>query len=107
MLDRFLVGVAHAQFTGGGGTALLPNPIKVDSLKEFIALLLSLVVQIGIPLLIVAFVYVGFLFVQAQGNPGKRDLAKKALLNTVIGAAIVLGAGVISEALQLTIDKLK
>lgn len=95
----------NTQPPAGGG--LINNPIKVDSLAEFVHLLLEIVVQIGIPILVVAVVYVGFLFVAARGSPEGLKKAKGALLTVAIGAAIILGAFVISEAIQNTINSLK
>lgn len=95
---------------GGGGSGPtkinIDNPIKYTTLIDFVEAILELVVQVGMPLLVVAIVYVGFLFVKARGNSGELENAKKAFFWTIIGAAIVLGAFVISTVLQNTINNL-
>ena len=84
----------------------IKNPIGPDTLIEFVEAILGIIIQIGIPVLVVMIVYVGFKFVMAQGNDGKLTEAKTAFFWTIIGAAIVLGAFVISTVIQTTINNL-
>jgi hypothetical protein len=51
-------------------------------------------------------IYVGFLFVTARGEPGKITAARQALLWTVVGALILLGAEAISAGIQATVKAL-
>jgi hypothetical protein len=51
--------------------------------------------------------YAGFLFVKARGNEKDLQTAKDALLYALIGGAILLGAYVIAQAIQGTIDALQ
>ena len=94
----------------GGGSGVtkinIKNPIGPDTLIEFVEAILGIIIQIGIPVLVVMIVYVGFKFVMAQGNDGKLTEAKTAFFWTIIGAAIVLGAFVISTVIQTTINNL-
>ena len=94
----------------GGGSGVtkinIKNPIGPDTLIEFVEAILGIIIQIGIPVLVVMIVYVGFKFVMAQGNEGKLAEAKTAFYWTIIGAAIVLGAFVISTVIQTTINNL-
>lgn len=92
---------------GGAGGPLIRNPIQVNSIPEFINKLLEVVVQVGLPVLVLSFVYVGFLFVSARGSDDKLKSAKSAFFTSVIGAAIVLGAAILSAAIQTTITNLK
>lgn len=89
------------------GPPRLKNPIKVKTLVDFLNLILELVVKIMTPIVILMIVYSGFLFVKAQGNPEELKTAKKAILWTIIGAVIVLGAFALSEAIKGTIDELQ
>lgn len=83
------------------------NPLpKVDSLNGLIKSLLNLVVMIGIPIVTLAIIYVGFLFVLAQGNSEKLKAAKQALLTTLIGAALILGSWVLAQAINETVKQL-
>lgn len=91
--------------TGGGGG--LTNPLNsIDSLPALLDMVLKAVVQIGTILLTLALVYVGFLFVMAQGNEEKISNAKNALLWTIIGGLILLGASAIGAVIGSTVDKL-
>lgn len=103
---NFLIEKVYADgITTGRG--VISNPINVDSLAEFVNKILDIVVQVGLPILVISVVYVGFLFVSARGSEDGLKRAKSALLTVVIGAAIVLGAFVISSAIQSTITSLK
>ena len=55
-------------------------------------------------MLVLAVIYAGFLFVKAQGNSGELEIAKNALLYTVIGGALLLGAFVIATAIKQTVN---
>jgi hypothetical protein len=67
---------------------------------------LKAVVQIGSILLVLALVWVGFLFVMAQGAEEKIRDARGALVWTVIGGMLLLGARAISEVIQATVQTL-
>lgn len=87
----------------GGGSGRLENPLNVSSLPDLLKAILGGVVEIGAILLTVMIVYVGFLFVAAQGNEEKIRSARSALVWTVIGGLILLGATAISEVIQATV----
>ncbi len=87
--------------------AIIENPLKFGTIAELIDAVLQLIISIGTPLLVLAFVYVGFLFVTAQGNEQGVTKAKQAFFYTAIGAALVLGAFVISEVIQNTVTQLQ
>ena len=83
------------------------NPITSNSIPEFIHTFLVKALELGIPVVALAVVYCGFLFVAARGNPEKLTKAKGALLYTLIGAAILLGAWAIATLISNTIASLK
>ncbi len=82
------------------------NPIKSRNLQELLAAILDIVVQLGTPLIILGFIYAGFLFVRAQGNPEKISEARRAFTYTAIGAAVLLGATVLSTLISNTVTEL-
>lgn len=91
--------------TGGGG---LVNPLGTKDVKTFLMDILGIVTDIiGPVIVILMLVYVGFLFVTAQGVPGKISAAREMLLWTVVGALILLGAKAIALGIQATVDALK
>lgn len=83
------------------------NPLSsIETLPQFLAALVEIVVQIAIPVIVIAIVYTGFLFVSARGNEEQLQKARTAFLYVIIGAAIILGAQVLAEAIQGTIGAL-
>lgn len=92
--------------TGGSGTTLI-NPLQAGtSLQGFLISILDFVIRIGTIVVILMLVYVGYLFVVAQGSDSKLSEAKHALLWTLIGALILLGAKAIALAIQATVQAL-
>lgn len=72
--------------------------------SAFLANILALVVRIGTVVVILMLVYVGFLFVTARGEPGKITSARQALLWTIVGALILLGAQAIATGIEATVQ---
>lgn len=79
------------------------NPINSNTIQEFIRVLLEGMLKIGIPLVALAVIYCGFLFVQARGKPEEITKAKDALLYTLVGAAILLGSWAIAKLISDTV----
>jgi hypothetical protein len=85
------------------------NPLS-DDLKDipsFIEALLNIVLIIGVPIVALAIIYSGFLFIQAQGNVEKLKTAKAAITYTLIGAALLLGSFVLARAIKGTVDEIR
>jgi hypothetical protein len=87
----------------------LQNPLKegYTSIPDFLAALLDVVITIAIPIIIIMIIYSGFLFVKAQGKPEELITARKALMWTIIGAAIILGASLLSYAISGTVEQIR
>ena len=93
-----------ADCSTGGGTTLC-NPLGAGTdLETLLADILSFVVEIGAVVVVLMLVYVGYLFVTGANNETKRTQARQALLWTVVGALILLGAEAIALAIQETVD---
>ena len=105
--------------TGPGTTTGAADPsinVKINNplgqngpqnIQDFIKAIVQIVLYIGIPIVALAIIYTGFLFVSAQGNSEKLTKAKNALLYTIIGGALLLGAFVIANAIGSTVDEIK
>lgn len=95
--------------TGTGARGGLVNPLgEGTTLPSFLLSILGIVTDIiGPVVVILMLVYVGFLFVTAQGNSTKISAAREMLLWTVVGALILLGAKVIALGIQATVNALK
>ena len=90
-----------------GGKIL--NPLAgngINTIQDFIRIALQGAIRIGFPIIALAVIYCGFLFVSAQGNPGEIEKAKSALLYTLIGAALLLGAWAIAQFISETVRTL-
>jgi hypothetical protein len=80
------------------------NPIESATIVEFLHKALNELVSILLPIIVLFYIATGLLFITARGDPAKLKLARTALLYISIGAAIVLGAWVITEMVASTID---
>lgn len=114
------VGVANTRVLAEGDAApaeegavdlgfKLDNPLssEVDTLPEFLYEIIHIFLIVGVPIVALAIIYCGFLFVIARGNSEKLSEAKKALGYTLLGAAILLGAFVISNIIQSTVNDIQ
>ena len=87
-----------------GGKIL--DPLRSNGTPDIPALINKIVdglLLIGVPIIALILIYCGFLFVFALGNPEKLKKAKEALLWTVVGAAVFLGATLIAKLIVDTI----
>ena len=88
--------------------AQIQNPLRAgSSIPGLISTLLGYIVKIGGVVATLAFIWAGFLYVEARGNPGKLDKAKEVFINTCIGTAILLGAQLIASIITNTIGSIK
>ena len=105
--------------SGGGNTGTsvttLINPLNTGDcssigigscIGNFLNGILEFVVRIGSIVVLLMLIYIGYLFVVAQGNQAKLTEARRALLWTVVGALILLGAQAISLGIQATVQSL-
>lgn len=89
------------------GTATLENPLRFDTLYEFLIELLNVVIAIAFPALVLFFVWIGFKFISAQGNAEELKKVRGLFLWAVVGALLVLGARVLAEAIRATVQELR
>ena len=83
---------------------MIVNPIpNVSDVPSLIKTIVQGVLTIGIPIVALAIIYCGFLFVAARGNSEKLTKAKESLMYTLIGAAILLGAYAIATMISSTV----
>ncbi len=99
------VGAPETSPTSGGGG--LTNPLNsINSLPDFLNAILGAVVDLGTIVLTLALIYVGFLFVKAQGKEEEIKNARNALMWTVIGGLVLLGAKTIGMVIASTVKGL-
>lgn len=111
----FLPAFAFAQGTEDC-TGIICNPIgwaktssgeTVETIPQFLDLLLQIMITVAIPLVSILIIYTGYLFATAKGDMKKIEKYRDMLLYIVIGLAILLMSKGIQMALQSTIDSLK
>ncbi len=95
-----LTSNAHSSATG------LHNPLKVTSLQQLMTAILGFVVRIGIIIVVLMIIYIGFKFVTSQGKPEEIQKARMMLLWTIVGALIILGAQAISLGVAATVTSI-
>ncbi len=109
VMSFFIVTPVAVVFADVDGNPTLTNKIKNPlgssdmTIETFLLKVLEGALKIGTPIIALAIIYCGFLFVKAQGNPEEITKAKEALMYTLIGAAILLGAVAISKLIVETV----
>lgn len=89
-------------------TGFLCSPLnpQLSTIPGFVSAVLKAVVAIALPLISLAFVYSGFMFVIARGNAEALKKARTNFLYVVVGAALILGAWILAELIGSTISQL-
>ncbi len=82
------------------------SPLRYCSIQELLLAILDAVIQILFPVVVLALVYAGFLFVKAQGQPGELEKARSAFFWGVVGGLIVLGAKGLALAIEATVKSI-
>lgn len=87
------------------GQFSLHNPIggANGTVRTFLDNILNGIVVLLTPVLVIMLLYCGFLFVAGQGNTEKLGEAKKMLMYTLLGAAIVLASSGLAHLIQNTV----
>ncbi len=83
---------------------MIENPLQADSIVQLFEILLSILLIFAVPIIVFFIVYAGFLYVTARGNTETISRAHKALLYAVIGGLLILGANVLIDVIQGTVD---
>lgn len=78
------------------------NPIKASSISELVTLIVNTIIMILMPIMVLAIIYSGFMFLVARGNEEKLKKAKINLIWVIAGTAILLGARIITAILENT-----
>lgn len=84
----------------------LQNPLRSQSIAEFIANALKVLVIVALPIITLFIVISGFMFVLARGNESKLTDAKKNFVYVIIGALLILGAWVLATLIGGTVSQL-
>lgn len=90
----------------GSDTGALCNPLGSSSVYDFLMKIIDIILVFAVPIIVFFIMYAGFMYVMARGEPGKLEDARKALTWTVIGGVIVLGAKLVFEVIEGTVNAL-
>lgn len=92
---------------GNAGTLKNPLGSKTDTIPKFLLSIIDVLLVFATPLIVIFIMYAGYLFVTAAGNSEQLSTARSALLWSIVGGVIVLGARVIIGVIQGTVEGLK
>ncbi len=82
------------------------SPINFTTFEDFLTEVINAVITILLPIIVLMFVYSGFLFLKAQGNPGEITKARTSLMWSFVGAMVVLGAWALSHTIVAILEAL-
>ncbi len=88
------------------GNGQLMNPLKSKDIMGFLMDILDILLKFALPIIIFFIMYGGFKLVTAQGETEQISTGKAAITWAVIGGVIVLGAKIIIEVIEGTVDAL-
>lgn len=84
----------------------IDNPLSnISDIPTLITTIVDAVTTIGYYVVVIFIIYAGFLFVKARGDKGGLEEAKKTFLWTVVGAAVLLGASILSNVIKNTVTQ--
>jgi nitrate reductase gamma subunit len=79
------------------------NPLSSPDIMGFLESVLGTVTYMLYPILGLAIIYAGFMFISARGNREKLKTASKNITFVLIGVAVVLGSYTIAKVFYDTI----
>lgn len=99
-------GGTQLPVNNGNSSVTLQNPIKATSIVALFQIILDIVLVFAVPLVVFFIIYAGFLYVTARGNASTIESAHSALLYALIGGLLILGARVLIDVIQGTVDSI-
>jgi hypothetical protein len=99
-------GAQKSDATLNGNSALptLKNPLKgVNSITDLLYKMVDILIFIGVIVAVFMFIFIGFKFVWAQGDPKGLAEARSWFMYAVIGTAILISSKVIVEVIKNTL----
>lgn len=81
--------------SGSPGSASLPNFVGVSSISELILKITKFLIALAIPFAVLMLIWAGFQFATAQGSEEKLRTAKRNLVWTIAGIAVIMASNAI------------
>ena len=91
---------------GGNVSVTIENPLGDKTIQDFFLDLLDVLLVFALPIIVFFIIYAGFLYVTARGNAEQVKIASRALLYSVLGGVIILGARLILALIQGTVESI-
>lgn len=91
----FLPLVTHAQIKFS-----IASPLAFGTMEDFLLAVLNILIIIATPIVVLAIIYAGFLYVTAQGNVEQTQKATRALTYSIIGGILIIGAVAVSQIIS-------
>ena len=79
------------------------NPLESATITEFLQKSLEAFIKIMLPVVVICIIIAGLMMVSARGNANQLAIARRVLLYSVIGAAIILGSSLILKIIGGTL----
>lgn len=86
--------------TGPGIKFSICSPLAFNSMEDFLVAILNILIIIATPIVVLAIIYAGFLYVTAQGNVEQTQKATRALTYSIIGGILIIGAVAASQIIS-------
>jgi hypothetical protein len=90
--------------TPRGGAASNDNPLGNTTLVGFFLQIIEIVLIFAVPIIVFFIILSGFKMVTAQGDTNQLTESKRAFIFALIGGLLILGAFVILDVIQGTVD---
>lgn len=81
------------------------KPIKLDTIRTWIERIATFLITISMVLAVIIIIWGGINYMFARGDDKKVEAATKMIKNGIIGAAVILGVGLILRTLQLLVQE--
>ena len=82
------------------------NPITLTDVTSIINTIANFLIVVGVIIAVIFIIIGGIKYMAAGGNAEAEKAARKSILNGLIGAAIVLGVGILLSTAQYLIQNI-
>ena len=82
----------------------LQNPLKATNVADLLYTIVDVLIFVGVIIATLMFVFIGFKFVMAQGDPTALKEARSWFFYVVIGTVVLVSSKVIVEVLKTTLS---
>ena len=89
--------LVFAQFNQPNPNAVGGTAITLADIQTYIERIASFLIVVGVILAVIFIIWGGIMYMAAGGDSAKAALARSRIFNGIIGAAVVLGVGVILQ----------